>query len=195
MNAGFAGSLEDALGAAWDALCRGAADRRSAFHTPVAATRGLDDQPQARTVVLRAADSSARTLRFHTDRRSPKYAELERDARIQLLFYDAAAKLQIRAPGRAVLHTAGDLADRAWAQSRPFSRACYAQHAAPGSSTGSPLAAPVQEDPEDGRSVFVAVEVRLNALEWLWLDHAGHRRARHGWNDAGESIVATWLAP
>ena len=51
---------------AWQMVGRGVQDRRSAFHTPVLATQSLGG-PQARVLVLRAADAQARTLTFHTD--------------------------------------------------------------------------------------------------------------------------------
>ncbi|NBR79124.1 MAG: pyridoxamine 5'-phosphate oxidase, partial [Alphaproteobacteria bacterium] len=57
-------------------LERGAADRRSAFHTPTVATIGLDGRPRLRTIVLRACDTANRSLRFHTDARSDKINEL-----------------------------------------------------------------------------------------------------------------------
>ena len=60
---------------AWASVGRGVQDRRSAFHTPVLATQSPDG-PQARVLVLRAADAQARILTFHTDTRSAKLSEL-----------------------------------------------------------------------------------------------------------------------
>lgn len=190
----YADRLDESLAEAWRMLARGAADRRSPFHTPVLATRGLDDRPEARTVVLRATDSEARTLRFHTDHRSAKVAELARDPRACLLFYDAGHKLQLRVTGRAALHHQDDIAATAWAASRPFSRACYAQPIAPGEATSEPIEAPRQDHEADGYDRFVAVLLRIDAIEWLWLDHAGHRRARFAWDERA-TLHSTWLAP
>ena len=112
--------------AAWDAAARGAGDRRSAFHAPTLCTIGLDGGPRARVAVLRAADRAARTLRFHSDARADKVAEIKREPRACAVFYDKGAKLQVRMDGVATVHRPGSpLADEAWAATRDFSRTAY----------------------------------------------------------------------
>lgn len=188
----FYDDLEATRLEAWKLLTRGVADRRSAFHTPAIATTGLDGAPRVRTVVLRAADPTQRLLRFHTDARSGKIAELARDPRVGVHVYDARHKIQVRLEGRARIHPAASpRAQEAWDSSRPQSRACYAQVASP----AAPLAAPHEGDARtgDGAENFTAVEVDIHALEWLYLFHAGHRRARFTWS--GEAWRGVWLAP
>ena len=81
----------------WSMLARGVKDRKSAFHTPSIATitaASTDtNAPTIRTVVLRGCDTDAKTLRFHTDTRSGKIAELTDNPLGATHFYDAGAKI------------------------------------------------------------------------------------------------------
>ncbi|MBR0669830.1 pyridoxamine 5'-phosphate oxidase family protein [Neoroseomonas soli] len=185
-------TLEDTLAEAFRLLARGARDPGSPFHTPTLATAGLDGAPNLRTVVLRAFDPAARSLRIHTDRRSAKTAELARDARAMLHGYDPEAQVQLRLAGVATLHLDDAIADDAWASSRETTRMCYAAGHAPGVPLPAPPAAP--QDADAGRPHFAAVTLRVDSLDWLLLARAGHRRARFDWNAAG-TLSSTWIAP
>ena len=193
----FYNDLDEILAESWRRLGRGVADRHSGFHHPTVASLGLDGRPRLRIVILRGADAGARQLRFHTDRRSEKVQELQRDPRIGLVFYDAAAKIQLRIDGKATLHTDDTVADAAWDASRLFSRQCYGILPGP----GTPLAASgdfALPDASDmgtapGRANFCAVTVAVESLEWLYLAASGHRRARFSWE--GGALTATWLTP
>jgi len=185
-------TLEEALAQAFALLARGVADRRSPFHTPTLATRDLDGAPNGRTVVLRAFDPAARSLRIHTDRRSAKAAEIAAEPRVMLHGYDAGAQVQLRLAATATLHLDDAVADAAWAASREMSRRCYAAPDAPGTEVALPPPAPA--DDEGGRANFAAVTLRLRSLDWLLLAHAGHRRARFDWDEEG-GRAARWIAP
>lgn len=185
-------TLAAVLAMALDALARGAADRDSPFHTPTLATAGLDGAPALRTVVLRGFEPATRSLSIHTDRRSPKFAALAADPRAALHGYDAATRLQLRLAGRATLHLDDAIADAAWAASRKTSRMTYATEWAPGTALPAPPAAP--EDALGGRRNFAALVLRVDSLDWLLLDPAGHCRARFDWAADG-AMAASWVAP
>jgi pyridoxine/pyridoxamine 5'-phosphate oxidase len=188
--------LDETLAECWRRLSRGVADRRSPFHSPTVASIGGDGRPRARVVILRGCDPAERTLRFHTDSRSDKAAELAARPAIALTGYDPAGKIQIRVEGRASLHRDDGLADAAWAATRPFSRVCYGVAPGPGSpiDAGGGFALPVEEEAvEAGRAHFTAVRIAVESLEWLYLAHDGHRRARFGFS--GGAVSAVWLAP
>ena len=191
----FYNDLGETRTQAWALLARGVADRRSAFHAPVVATLGLDGRPRARVVIMRGCDVAAGSLRFNTDRRTEKFAEIARDPRVSLTGYDAGSKIQIRVEGIASLHADDGVADMAWAASRPFSRICYGTMPAPGTllGEGGDFALPA-EDAEitAGRAHFSTVVIRVETLEWLYLAHAGHRRARFDVAAGGEGV---WLTP
>lgn len=192
----FYNDLDATLGELWRRLARGVADRRSGFHTVQLASIGLDGAPRVRTVVLRGVDRAARRLRVHTDRRSPKFAEIAERPSVEVCAYDPRAKIQIRARGLAEVVTA-DGAEPAWAASGAGSRVCYRTPAGP----GTPLADAAAVDPEPtapahadaGREHFSVVLTTVARLDWLYLAARGHRRACFEWHEEGWQ--GTWLAP
>ena len=190
----FYDDLEGSLAEAWRLIGRGVADRRSPFHTPAVATTRPDGSPALRTVVLRGAVPAGWTLRFHTDVRSAKFAELRADPRVALHFYDPGRKVQIRIDGRAQLLTGGP-ASEIWAAMKPHSRACYRAESGPGKALDAPPPAPHggAESDEWGRENFAVVSVAAARLEWLYLAARGHRRARFERDE--RRLSATWLAP
>lgn len=191
----FYNDLGKAFKAAWDLLECAAGDRRSAAHTPVLATTGSDGGVDARTVVLRHACRKQNSIRFHTDRRSGKITQIEKDPRCSILAYDPEEKMQLRLHGRAGLHLDDDIADLAWSGSRSSSLACYAQPIGGGAILADPQDAAVGSAPDlqFARENFCAVIIALERIEWVYLHHAGHRRAR--WQRGGQGWTGAWLAP
>jgi len=188
---GFADELGETLAEAFRLLARGVADRRSPIHTPSLASIGADGAPRLRTLVLRGFDAAARTLRLHTDHRSGKAAEIAADPRVALHAYDAGAQVQLRLGGHASLHTEDAIADAAWAASTANARLVYTTTLAPGAAIAAPDLPPPASD---GRDHFAVLVMRFDALEWLWLSSAGHRRARFTWDSAGQPS-AEWCVP
>lgn len=191
----FADDLDLTLQHAWASLVRGVRDRGSPFHTPTVATIAPDGRPRMRTVVLRQADPGQRLLRFHTDLRSGKIAEIERDSRVSLHGYDKGDKFQVRVEGAASIHSDDEIADQAWAGSRLMSRACYGTQPGPGVplKNESDFSIPSEESEINaGRTNFSAVLIRVESIETLYLDHAGHRRALF---TLGETVTSQWLTP
>lgn len=196
---GWYDDLAGTLGAAWQLLARGSADRRSGFHAPVIANLGLDGRPRSRVMILRHVDIQARTLRLHTDLRSAKIAEYHADPRVALLGYDVGDKAQIRIEGRARLHHDDAIAEAAWASSQRMSRACYGTKPAPGSAIadGNAFTLPDAQDEAAlalGRENFAALVITAESLEWLYLAFEGHRRARFTWDERG-AVTSEWLVP
>jgi pyridoxamine 5'-phosphate oxidase len=188
----FADDIMASLQEAFRLLADAVPDRRSPFHTPTVASLDESGAPSLRTVVLRGFDAYARSLRFHTDRRSDKARGMARDPRVMMHFYDAALHIQLRVAGRATMHLDDAVADAAWVASRSSSRMCYAAPDASGALVAAPPAAP--KDSDIGRPNFAAVVIGFHKLEWLWLAAAGHQRARFIWDEAG-LLTADWIAP
>ncbi|MCJ2052755.1 pyridoxamine 5'-phosphate oxidase family protein [Methylobacterium sp. J-070] len=192
----FYDDLDAAFAELWRLLSDGVAQARSGFHMPALATCGAEGGPRVRTVVLRAADAAAGTLRFHCDRRSDKAAEILLIPACALVAYDDAAKVQIRVEGRATLHTADAVADAAWTGSRAMSRVCYGSEPGPGTALPAGDAYSLPGEAEAGilgRPHFAAVTVRAERLDFLYLDRRGHRRA--GWRRGEAGWQGGWLAP
>lgn len=188
--------LQAVLSEATRLLSRAVADRRSPMHTPTVATIGLDGRPRLRTVVLRGFDPARRELRFHTDIRSEKVAEMRSDPRMGLHVYDPGSRIQIRLGARATLHTDDAVAENAWQTSQPMSRVCYGTRPGPGSAIEAGGSFSLPDGPgevADGRPNFVAVTGVIDELDWLHLAASGHRRALFRWEAL--DCTATWLAP
>lgn len=195
-DARFYDDLDETLVEAWRLLEEGVTDRHSPCHTPSIATLDAEGLPSLRTVVLRAVDPPTRSLRFHTDARSSKVAEIEAQSRVALHAYHPLRKIQLRLTGLASLHREDDVARAAWEASRYFSRLCYG--VAPGPGTAIAEAWDWQQG-EDGSAEaasfahFCAVVVQIDTLEWLYLAARGHRRARFDWRTG--ALSETWLVP
>lgn len=182
----------------WTRLDAAAASARAPWHAPVVGT----GDGMLRVMVLRHVDPAAGSLRFHTDARSPKIAAIGDDPRVSLLFYDAAAKLQLRCTGTARVAANDADADAAWAASSASSRRCYLTQAAPGTAVTAPSSGlpahvegrvPTLAETEAGRANFAALIVSLNRIDWLYLAHDGHRRAL--FERSGDEWAMGWLLP
>ena len=97
----FHDDLDACFAEAWRLLAEGVERGRSGFHLPALATLDPAGAPRVRTVVLRAVDRGAGTLRFHCDRRSAKADEIARNGACALMAYDGETSVQIRAEGVA----------------------------------------------------------------------------------------------
>jgi pyridoxamine 5'-phosphate oxidase len=186
----------------WIRLLNGSLKGRDPLHNPVVANTnayGIN----MRTIVLRKVDTAQKTLAFHTDIRSGKWNELMENHNISWLFYDAAARIQIRLSGKASLHFDDAIALEAWLKSTANSRKIYMGDSAPSEqsnihTSGMPITFqstdPTIEESEAGRKNFGVIITKVNWMEWLWLNSAGHRRASFTYND-DNSVLATWLVP
>ena len=194
----LADSLDDITADLWARLADAAASGRSAWHTPAVGTADGD----LRVMVLRHTDPAAASLRFHTDARSPKAVLIGGGAPVSVLFYDAAAKLQLRCAGIGKAVSTGAPADAAWAASAASSRRCYLAELAPGTisetpTSGLPAAAegrvPTLAESEAGRANFAVITVALTRIDWLHLAHNGHRRAL--FERSGDGWAGRWVVP
>ena len=178
---------------AWQMLVRGVADRKHGFHACQVATLTSHGAPTIRTVILRGCDPAEHTVRFHTDTRSGKIAEIASNPRGCVHFYGAREKVQLRLDVRFTV-LEGALRDQAWSETRPFSRVCYQVTAAPGSPVHRPSDVVFDaEATQDGARYFRPVVAQVFAMEWLYLASTGHRRARFTVSDG--AVSGCWLVP
>jgi 3-hydroxyisobutyrate dehydrogenase len=183
----------------WNRLVTGASKSRNPFHTPSVATLSKGELSM-RTVVLRKALPLERELRFHTDIRSVKWDDLLTNPSISLLFYDAEERIQLRLKGKAVLHHTNDMTAKAWETTSLSSRKCYLTLHSPSSFTDSSTSGLSEdmeqenytlEESELGYTNFGIVSIQIQSIDWLWLNHAGHRRAFFDYSDG----VFQWMIP
>jgi 3-hydroxyisobutyrate dehydrogenase len=185
----------------WQRIVKGSIDFKDDFHQPVVGSicsAGIN----LRTVVLRKVWPQKKELSFHTDIRSGKMNDLKINPAITWLFYSHAQRVQIRLGGLAFIHTYTELANDAWTNTKLSSRKTYLTSLAPGSLSDVPTDGistdfenkyPNAAESEVGRKHFAVVVTSVNWMEWLWLNHKGHRRARFGYNGAG--FTGEWLIP
>ncbi len=163
---------------------------------PTLATAGANGMPQARVVALRGVERERRTLWFHSDRRSAKFAELQADPRASVLFWSPEDAVEVRLAGRVALHVDDPVAHAAWTHASPLSRSAAQIALAPGTTlhAPTPFESLVQEgDPEMAFSHFAALAFVAEALDWLWLGPRDLRRARLTW--IGHDWVGHWIVP
>ncbi len=196
--------LNLSLDHAWSLLEAGAKDRRSPLHTPTVSTLDLNGAPQSRILVLRQANKVQRQLRFNTDKRSPKVAEITADNRMSVLLYDAEAKVQLRLSGCAHIVTDGQHVDEIWHAADRFARRCYMANAAPSSIADAPTSGLPQSvegrKPEEAelipaRANFALLQFEVQMIDWLYLATQGHRRAVYRFDKTAQSWLGDWAIP
>jgi 3-hydroxyisobutyrate dehydrogenase len=200
-------TLDGVLSDVFASLTRGVADRRHDYHQPVVCTADADGTPDARTVVLRAFDADRRSLRFHTDARSPKVGVLGTRPTVAWLFYDTKHRVQLRIAATAVVRTGGDdaIVAAAWAKTNAWSRRCYLAPRPPSSAVegDGPSAnvpghlmkvEPTLAESEAGLANFAVVDTTITRVDWLHLKHDGHERAVFSWGGDG-AVAMGWVEP
>ncbi len=191
--------LTDLLARAWAHLHQSAEIRDTGFRMVQIATLGLGRAPELRTVVLRGADPEARTVRFHTDARSPKIKELRNNPAVSLVSYNRNDGQQIRLQGHAEIVHDRDVAKGFWNQARDQSKICYRAKHAPGARLSDPASGFITEtmrapsSPEAGFENFCPVIIRVERVDWLDLAISGHQRAVFVWD--GAEWCSDWVAP
>lgn len=159
------------------------ADGKHEYHCFYLATVNLKT-PRLRTVVLRSFDKNKNSLSFHTDLRSNKIKEIKSNNNISALFYNKNRKVQIRIKGKAVLHENSSELKTIWSKMRPESKLCYMGPFAPGeildhfqpNLPNHNAQNITTENHKKGYKNFCRVTIQLEKLDWLQLDHRGHRR-------------------
>jgi pyridoxamine 5'-phosphate oxidase len=182
----WSANLADLHAQIWILLLRGLRDKRSPARHPTLGTVSPDGRPQARTVVLRAAQAQAATLDIHTDLASPKIADLRATPFAALHIWDTSAHLQLRLEAEATVLTGPEVAE-IWARVPDASRLSYGSTPAPGDPIPSALAYAKSPD----ALAFAVVRLQLTAIDALHLGQQ-HRRARFARSDGW---AGTWLTP
>jgi pyridoxamine 5'-phosphate oxidase len=182
----WAASLSTLHAQVWTLLVRGVGDRHSPARHPTLATVAPDGWPEARTVVLRAADPAAGTLDIHTDLRSAKVAALRHAPRAALHVWDASAHLQARITASVTL-LSGDEVAPIWAKVPDASRQSYGTAPAP----GLPIAFDLDYAKHPDAASFAVLRCAVQTIDAVHLG-SNHRRARF---QRSTDWAGQWLAP
>ena len=170
----------------WQLLVRGVKDRRAAARNPTLATVAPSGMPQARTVVLRAADQAGAMLEVHTDIRSAKISELRTNRFAALHIWDASAHLQTRLETEVTILSGADV-EAMWLRVPDAARISYGGLP----KTGAPIATSLSYTKTPDRDAFAVLQMRILAMDIVHLGPE-HRRARF---ERGDGWAGQWLAP
>ena len=182
----WARSLDTLQDQAWRRLGRGVADRRAPARHPTLATVDRDGMPQARTVVLRAADRDQASVKVYSDRYADKVDEVSAHPYASVHVWDNTAHLQLRLAGEVSIHT-GEVIEPVWSQLSENARKCYGFHPASGQALPGALGYEVEPDPGS----FAILELMIQRMDVLHLGHR-HRRAQF---TRGDDWAGQWVVP
>jgi hypothetical protein len=170
----------------WSTLGRGVADAKHPARRPTFATVSTDGWPEARTVVLRAADSEACRISVHTDLYSDKIKSLTTTPRAALHVWVPQQNLQLRLQ-TVVAIKSGDETRALWENIPDHAQQSYGVTPPPGTALGTALDYVKDPDP----ATFAVLECDLTYIDVVHLGE-DHRRIAfsrdRGW--AGQ-----WLSP
>jgi pyridoxamine 5'-phosphate oxidase len=170
----------------WQLLTRGVRDRRAAARHPTLATVSIDGKPQARTVVLRAADQARATVDIHTDIHSAKIAELRARPFAALHIWDASAHLQMRLESEVTILTGADVA-AIWARVPDVARLSYGCTPVP----GVPIASALDYVKVPDQAAFAVLRMQIMSMDIVHLG-PNHRRAAY---KLADQWAGQWLVP
>ena len=171
----------------WQDLQRATQDRHHEWRTPVLATVGADGLPQARTVVLRHADSKLGRLQIYTDSRSPKVNDITGKPEVLLLFWSKRLGWQLRVRAIASVQHSGPEVDAVWSQVVQSAAASdYLSVNAPGEKL--PAVSTVSANLQSPHHLAI-ISLQVQDIDWLELARSGHRRAAFSAN------TCQWLVP
>jgi 3-hydroxyisobutyrate dehydrogenase len=178
----------------WQLLYEGVRSYKNPFHHGVISSFS-DAFPSARTVIIREVDPDQKMIRFNTDIRSPKFAEISANPNICWLFYDEKLRMQMRCLAIANLHVNDPVAEKAWDEARLNCKITYTSPQAPGTPLNEPFLLDLNKEhvPDEelasARRNFSIVNTKVLSLDWTFLHHKGNRRA---WFDYRKNMQ-TWM--
>lgn len=180
-------NLAQFFNAGWAALLPQAISDRRDARLAMLATIGADGAPEARGVVLRAADPARATVDVFADASTPKCRELAADPRVALTIWREDVLIQLRLRGTMKI-VEGALAAQAW-EGLPDS-------ALPNYGVTPPPATPIQEPdaylsaPDAAR--FAILRLTVETLDLVSLNGPISVRAFY---ERRDGFRGAWRAP
>lgn len=188
--------LSELIEDCWRMLFRPTQDKNSTLRTPAVVTVGMNEKPQARTVVLRKVDKERRLLRFYSDFRAEKISDLQRNPELLWLFYDRKHQIQLRVRSQTEIHHQDELCRQIWDNTPVPQRKNYCTQvppATPATEATNGLADDWQENTEAHFSNFTVIDSTAFSIDFLFLHPDLQHRARFDWQD--ERWSGMWIVP
>ena len=182
----------------WSELSLGTKLGQHPFHT-FSFCSVTENYPNARTVVIRKVSKKTNEISFHTDNRSSKLKEISINNNVCCLFYDKKRKVQLRISGKTHINQDNDKSIKSWRAMKNESKICYMGPHAPSTMLDSfkpnlPTILPhqiTQKHDDLGHKNFCVVDISISRIDWLYLDHKGHKRLLFYF---GKNIDPHWIA-
>lgn len=180
-------SLHDIHEHLWKELGRACLDRHHEWRQFTLASIGMDNEPNARTVILRHVDRISARLVAYSDSRSPKVSELLKDPHALFLFWSKRLNWQLRIKVTMTVLTSGPYVENLWERvKQSASPRDYISSCPPGSPLNDRS---FQEMKDDDSNFFAVLQGYVSEVDWLELSKKGHRRAKF----IGSS--SEWITP
>ena len=158
--------------------------------------------PSLRTVVLRDFSLNKQYFDCHSDLRSPKIKELNKNTKFSALFYSSEKKIQLRFNGTVEIFHQNSITKERWDKVTPSSKRCYMGPFNPSDSLEEyhpnipdnvQFKNPSDKDSELGYNNFVIIRCNFNEIDFLRLKYSGHTRCKFTFEK--EDVNASWVAP
>jgi pyridoxamine 5'-phosphate oxidase len=178
----------------WSELSKACAERH-AFTTLTLATVDAKNAPQARTIILRGAQSEQGEISFATDIRSQKCADITANNRVALTGYDSTRSIQLRLAGRASINRHESERQAAFSSLKPHTHYLFTSSQRPGTAITSPSEIHFVSDEQRislaAYENFGWVTVEIDQIERLDLRQNPHQRI--GFAKHSDEWLANWL--
>lgn len=179
--------LAQLYNAGWASLMPQSVTQRVDARLAMLATIGADGAPEARGVVLRAADPARATVDVFTDAGTPKCAEIIAHPQVALTLWREDVLLQLRLRG-AMQCIEGKLANEAWAGLPDTALPDYGVEPTP----ASPIAAHDAYRRTADAARFAILRLTVETIDMVSLNAPTHTRAFY---ERRDGFRGQWRAP
>jgi pyridoxamine 5'-phosphate oxidase len=188
---------------AWKKLLNGSIKKKNGFRTICVGTVSENNVASMRIVVNRKVDEIKKIIYFHTDNRSRKFHDLQKDNRISLLFYDARQKIQIVIKAYTKLHTNNELSHEKWQATSAQARLGYMTILPPNTKSFTTTLGyeerfsevkPTDAESNSYKNNFAVIACEVYELEFLYLDFHGNSKANFYYKN-GVLADSFWVIP
>ena len=158
--------------------------------------------PSLRTVVLRDFSLENTYFDCHSDLRSTKIKQLEKNKKFSALFYSSKEKIQLRFKGIVEIFHKNSITKQRWENVTPSSKRCYMgpynpsdvlEEYHPNIPDNVQFKDPTDQDSASGYNNFVIIRCHFYEIDFLKLKYSGHQRCKFVFDK--EKINVSWVAP
>ncbi len=148
-----------------------------------------EKMPSLRTVVLRDFSLEENHFDCHSDLRSPKIKQLEKNNEFSALFYSSEKKIQLRFKGNVEIFHKNSIT----CYMGPYNPSDTLEEYHPNIPDNVQFKDPTEQDSLSGYNNFVIIRCHFYEIDFLKLKYSGHQRCKFILDK--EKINVSWVAP